>query len=216
MEWSEIALKIYVRSYIAEPYWPELSDVVDIQKKSGVNRVRSEDKRDAALKAYLQRVNMTVQDYEALVAKSRRPWYRQTEPDGPIIIPRHHLSGCLVQACVSAPAGARIKKESLRSIVQIGDLLTDRVKCDTVFARYVRPMDGSGKALSNQRTLRRSEVIEDFDAVGVVQIDLSAVEPDQLKDLLSYAGKFIGVGASRKMGYGRFDVLEFGDAGKTN
>lgn len=195
-----------MQNYIADPYWPEVDEVVNLQKSSGMNRVRSEDKRESSLNGYLEQIGMTRDQYEALVVKSKRPWYRVDDETSPIIIPRHQLSGCLVQACQSAPAGSRFAKSALRALIQIQDLVTLKTESDCEYKRYVRPCDGTGKPLSNQRSLRVNQVIEDFAATGAIALDESDVKPEKVLGLLRYAGKYVGLGASRKMGYGRFTV----------
>ena len=63
-----------------------------------------------------------------------------------------------------------------------------------------------GKALSNQRGLRTNSYIKNFAASGTIDFDPELVKPDSVKELLEYAGREIGIGSSRKMGYGRFEV----------
>lgn len=203
--YTAYTLSISVESYIADPYWPEVERVVNIQKKSGMNRAQSDDKREEKLRLYLEQEGLSVKEYAALVVLSKRPWYRQ-DKDGVIIISRHQLSAALVQACKSAPAGAKINRESLRSLVRCEELLTDKQVADGTWRRYVKPTDGKGNPLSNQRSLRENEFIENFMASGRLRIDTATVKVDTLKKLLVYAGKHVGVGASRKMGYGRFIV----------
>jgi len=36
------------------------------------------------------------------------------------------------------------------------------------------------------------------------------VRPETLKKALEWAGEWVGIGASRKMGFGRFTITEFG------
>ncbi len=207
----EYRVGLKIGSYIAHPYWPEMNEVIEIQKKSGLSTKKTDDTRDAALKAYLSKIEMNQEQYDELVRLSQRPWYRLNGKDlGTIIIPRHQMSGCLVQATQSAPAGAKVKKDALRSILQIGDFLTDKKKCDGVFKRYVRPSQGgTGKPASHQRSLRENEFVENAMASGTVQIDADALKMETVKALLKHAGKFVGVGASRVMGYGRFIVDTF-------
>jgi len=203
----ELALK-FVR-YIAHPYWPEMDQVVTITKQSGMNRARSEDKREKSLQTYLEKIGMTNQQFAELQAKADRKWYRADNDDetSEIIIPRHQFSGCLVQACASAPAGCRYDQEELRSILQVGDFRTGKFTHDWILERFVKPMDGKGNVLSNQRRLTKSWVILDFNAVGTVEWDPRDAKEKNVLDLLRHAGRKIGVGAARKMGYGRFDVL---------
>ena len=190
--------------YIAHPYWPEREQVVNIQKQSGMNRARSEDKRDAALRRYLEKMGMSMKDYQKLEQEASNEWYRDDADN--IIIPRHHLSGCLVQACKTSPAGTRFSQDQLRSLLQISDFVTDRKTADGVFKRFVLPTDGKGNPISNQRRLTKNEFIGGFQAVGTIDFDKSDVSEKAVRELLQYAGKYVGVGASRKMGYGRFKV----------
>lgn len=208
---AEFQTTLQVTSYIAHPYWPEADELINIQKCSGLNRLKNEDKRQAALRSWLDSQGLTMKDYDRLVVLAARQWYRQDGETSEIVIPRHQLSGCLVQAVKSAPAGARIPGDSLRSLLQLSDFTTGKMKMDEKFKRFVRPSDGTGKPLSNQRSLRCNEVIKNFEATGTISVDTTAVaKPEEsIGKLLDHAGKFIGVGAARKMGYGRFTVTQF-------
>jgi hypothetical protein len=201
-------LVLHFRSYIADPYWPAREQLVTIEKQSGINRARSQDTRDKALRGYLEKIGLTIQDYEKLQALAGRPWYRKDndDPKSPIIIPRHQLAGAMVQGASSAPAGARFNQDQLRSLLDIRDFETDKIGEDRVFERYVLPKDGKGNVLSNQRRLERHPVIEDFEAIGEINFDGHDVKEKSLMDLIRYIGKYVGVGASRKMGYGRFAI----------
>lgn len=204
-----VKVVLAVKSYIAHPYWAEREELVNIQKSSGLNRVRSDDRREKVLRDYIEKIGMSMADYEALQRLAAREWYRVDGEDSEIMIPRHQLSGTLVQATKTAPSGARFKQDELRSLVQISDFLTGKKEADSVFRRFVLPKDGKGNPLSNQRALRCNEVIENFDAKGTVSFDENDVKQKAVFELLRYAGKYIGVGASRKMGYGRFAVEGF-------
>jgi hypothetical protein len=208
---TTVEIKIRLAKYIAHPYWGELAQVIDIQKRSGVNRVRSEDKRDAALSNFLKKQGMSKEEYDALVVKSKRPWYRKDndDPNSPIVIPPHQFAGMLVQAAMSAPAGARIDPAELRSIIEISDFVTTKTKCDGVFSRYIMPKDGSGKPLSNQRQLQSNEHLLDVEATGTLTIDTERAKVEAVRALLDHAVSRTGVGASRKMGYGRGKVIQF-------
>lgn len=194
-------------SYIAEPYWPEREQVVSILKQSGYNRAQSQDRREAALLKYLDKIGMTIENFHSLEKMASRPWY--TTEDGKILIPRHQISGCLVQACQSAPAGSRIPQDELRSILKIGDFVTKKTDADAKeWSRFILPTDGKGNKLSNQRRLTVSRYIEDFDAEGIIEFSTADIKTKAVVDLLKHAGKRIGCGASRKMGYGRFEVKD--------
>lgn len=186
-------------SYIAHPYWPEKGDLIDIQKKSGMNRVRSDEKREKSLATYLESIGMTAERYAEIVELSERQWYRQNGAvDSPIVIPRHQISAALVECCKSAPAAVRAKlhADSLRHHLRLSDFVTDKKAADGVFDRYVK------LETSNQRSRQRNEFIRDFAATGTIDCEPDA-KLDQLQRFLEYAFREVGVGASRKMGYGR-------------
>jgi hypothetical protein len=195
----EVTLRI--DSYISEPYLPELSDLIDIQKKSGMNRARSEAKRDECLKAYLKREGISAKQYDNLVQMANRKWYMTQ--DGFIYIPRHHLAGALVQTVGSSPAAVRGKfdVDSFRHYVRISDFLTNKKEKDEVFDRYVK------NDLTNQRRRQVSEVIVNFDAVGKVEVH-QKFKVEEFTTLLSAALEDTGVGSCRKMGYGRGAVTK--------
>jgi hypothetical protein len=200
MERTEYTVKIKLDSYIADPYWPETDDLINIQKKSGTNRAKSEAKRELALKSYLKQEGISPEEYTALVTKASRKWY--TNDDGKVIVPRHHLAGMLVNAVCAAPAAVRGKfdRDSFRHYVRIGDFVTDRTGKDTVFDRYVK------SDATNQRRRTISEVIEDVEAAGTVELH-NKFKIKDLENILTFGLSETGVGACRKMGYGRGVIL---------
>jgi len=196
---------IQVASYIGDPFWTEMSELIDIQKKSGMNRARSEDKKEAALKAWLKKENITDAEYKALEALASRPWYRVDDRDqtSEIVIPRHHVAGMLVQACKSAPAGSKFKQDELRSRLQVSHFTTGKFQKDSDFVRYVK------SDLTNQRRLHEDEVLENFMAVGTIRFNSSITKEAAVKSLLEHGIVFVGLGAARKMGYGRGELVSF-------
>lgn len=198
-------VKLHFKNYIAHPYWPETEQLVSIQKQSGMNRARSEENRESALRRYLEKIGMSYSSYQKLELDAKRPWYYDKE--GHIYVPRHHLTGALVQGAKSAPSGAKFNQEQLRCLLQVSDFQTDRTKADEVFERYILPTGPNGVPISNQRRFASNEVIKDFVATGRIDFDPSDVKEKSVLDLLTYVGKYVGVGASRKMGYGRFILM---------
>ncbi|HXC62575.1 MAG TPA: hypothetical protein VNV63_07865, partial [Nitrospiria bacterium] len=69
----------FPRGYIAHPYWVERERVINITKKSGTNRAKSEKTRESSLLQYLESEGMTLADYEALVAMADRPFYTASD-----------------------------------------------------------------------------------------------------------------------------------------
>jgi hypothetical protein len=194
-------------SYIAHPYWPERETVIRIVTDSGMNRQKSDDKRIAALKGELEKRALTMAQFEELKRRANRSWYRVDDADeGQIIIPRHQLAGCLVQTVGTTPKAVRgrYEKDSFRHEVRLGDFTTGKYTCDDVFRRYVRLNPNV------PRNLQENEVIRDFTAAGAVVIVADA-KIEELKRLVAYAVRNTGVGAARKMGFGRAELKLFAE-----
>jgi len=197
----------FERGYIADPYWPEREKVINILKESGANRVRSQDRRAKALDDYLRARSMTLEDLHSLEALAERPFYTL---DGRIIIPAHQVHGALANAAALCSSSIRIaRQEQIRTVLQSGDWLTDKGKEDGTWERFVVVKSGTGKTLTNQRALRANPYIEDFDATGTLTTLMEKEHLKKLEDFVKWTGQEIGLGASRKMGWGRFDVIGF-------
>lgn len=143
--------------------------------------------------------------YDALVAQANAPWYRNGTH---ILIPSHQLYGCLIEGAKTLSASQRpCDPTNLRHLLQVSDFVTDKSTEDGVYERLVMPKSGTGQPLSNQRALRKNPYIAQFSATGTLawfETDFPEAQP--LLDFVVYCGTRVGVGASRKMGYGRFVV----------
>lgn len=198
--------------YIAEPYWPEMAQVIDIDKQSGVSRARSEQARTKALDAHLKKLGMTYEDFEKLKLRAMRPFHTAGDlkanghDPAEIIIPSDRMLACFVQGCDMAPSAVRIcKPEQLRSIIAVENIYTRKHASDGCWIRPVIPKK-DGKPLSNQRGTRSSYYIENFSSDLTVTFDESFVAPKRLREFIEWVGREVGVGASRKMNNGRFVV----------
>jgi hypothetical protein len=54
--------------------------------------------------------------------------------------------------------------------------------------------------------LRRNEYLGPFAAELTVEFDNALVDPVKVTDFVAFAGREVGVGASRKLGWGRFEI----------
>jgi hypothetical protein len=207
-----MSIKITVRAhfekgYIADPYWPEREKVINILKESGANRVRSQDRRAKALDDYLRAKSMTLEDLRQLEALAERPFYMNSTH---IIIPAHQVHGCLAEAAALCSSSIRIaRQEQIRTVLQSSDWETGKAEADGIWERFVVVKSGTGKTLTNQRALRANPYIEDFDATGTLTTLMEKDGLRKLRDFIEWAGREIGMGASRKMGWGRFAVTAF-------
>lgn len=214
MKLIKIEITLSMLNYIAHPYWPEREAIISIQKDSGMSRQKSDEKRALALATQLKKVGMTKEEYEALVIRANRQWYREDSDDNntPIIIPRHHIAGACVQTIGVSPKALRgsYDKDNFRSQVHISDFTTTKTKADGTFSRYVK-RDGQV-----MRTLTENEFLgigpdstaENFQATGTLRM-FDTEKPDVLQRLFEHAITITGTGACRKMGYGRGEVTKW-------
>lgn len=188
--------------YIEHPYWPEMYQKIEIEKKSGVNRARTDANRRKALEAYLIEIGMTLPQYEVLCKTAEEPFHK--DPQGRIIIPSDKVIAALVNGNDVAPRKSKI--ENLRIAVRSTDFVTNKTAPDGVWQRFAVVTTGGGMKASNQRGMRSNPYIENFTATGTIEVEESMVDPQALMNLLVFSGRVTGIGASRKMGYGRFEI----------
>ena len=151
---------------------------------------------------------MTLADFERLEALSKRPFH--TRPDGKIIIPSDKFMAFLVNANAEARAAFKAcPPEQVWSRIVATDLNTGKSEPDGVWKRFVTVSLGTGAKASNQRGLRENAYIEDFTAIGSVSFDEQTVDAKTLGNLIEWAGQFVGIGSSRKMGKGRFKLTRY-------
>jgi hypothetical protein len=202
-------VKVYfARGYIGDPFWPVLDRIITIEKKSGMNRAKSDANRRKALEEYLQRENITYENYLEMKRQSTEPFYRNGS--GAIIIPENHVASFLVATCDQIRAASRpCAPEQVRSRFVCSPWITGKQEPDGVWERFATVTSGTGQTLSNQRGLRRSAFISDFSTQGTIEFDTEFIEPKTLRQALEWGGKFVGIGASRKMGWGRFELRDF-------
>ena len=209
MDRTVLILEVKFDSYLAHPYWPERERVITIQKVSGMNRQKSDDKRQAALMTQCDREGISLVEYRELEKLAARPWYRvdNDDPTTEIVIPRHQVAGCLVETVGKSTKNLRgpFTKDSFRHQVQLTDLSTGKMQCDGLFDRYVR------LETSNMRSRQVNEVINDFVASGTLTI-APHLKVSDLRRLFAHAFAETGVGAARKMGYGRGTLITLEEA----
>jgi hypothetical protein len=209
-----VNVTLEITSYIAHPYWPAKNQCIEIEKKSGVNRQKSEEKRVSALKAECQHQGISYDRYLELREEARSEWYRRA--DGTIYIPRHQLAGMFVQMIAGSPKALRgpFDKDNFRALVQVGDFETDLKEPSGTFSRFVK-LDGS-----NQRSFQENQYLgqyldqgSSFTARGVITI-ADPKNEDTVRALLNESIQRVGLGAARKMGFGRGRVAEWKANGK--
>jgi hypothetical protein len=208
----------FTKGYIAHPYWPELERAINIQKESGTRRARSEDKRVKALRDYLSAKGMSMDDYEALLAKAQRSFYtfadvgddgftREKHDPDEICVPAHQMYGCCAQAADLVSSSLRIaRRDQIRTVMLISDIATGKTGPDGTWDRFAVVKSGTGQTLSNQRALRSNQYLGPFVGHGFIAFSPDIVALQKVTDFLEFAGREIGVGASRKMGWGRFTL----------
>jgi len=195
----------FEKGLVGDPYWPEQEKVINILKESGAKRVRSREKAEKALSDYLQQLDMKMEDFHKLERLAARPFYT-LDGTTEIVISEHQLYGMLAQACQLATSAVRLTRaEQVRTLLTTTDWRTGKVEADGVWSRFVVVTGAQGK-LSNQRALRENAYIAGFDATGEMAFSEEMLEPEKVKRFLVFCGREVGVGASRKLGWGRFEV----------
>lgn len=204
MKSLQVKLQFGEPGYIEHPYTIAMHRLVEIKKISGLSRVRSEKKAREALESYLKKMDMTLADYQALEREATMQFH--TSESGDIIIPAEKVLSCLVNANDLAPS--RMRVQNIRNAIRCSAFSTGKSKADGLWERFVVVTGGSAmKRLSNQRGYRANEYIKSFTASGTLCVDDGMVKPDAVIELLRFAGSNVGIGASRKMGWGRFEVI---------
>jgi hypothetical protein len=216
-----IDLTIDLHSFVADPYRPEREKVINIQKESGMNRARSAANRRKALEEYLRAEAMTLNEYDQLLARAEEPW--DLDESKHIVIPQRSVASMLVATCDTARAAQRpCPPDMVRTVLRPSAWTTTATPADAlVWERFAVVTAGTGAKLSNQRGLRRNFYIgaipgdaacvptDPVVAEGTLEINPEMVRPEVLHKALEWAGEWVGIGASRKMGWGRWRVVNF-------
>lgn len=209
METKTYKITLAIKDMVLHPYTDAMYALIEIQKNSGLNRARSDAARSKALSQELTRLGMSLEDYEDLQARAADPFERDAQ--GRHVHPAEKVAAMLVSINDTLPASARFTDRGQeRSRVACSDMLLDYSEADVdKWVRYVVVNLGTGQKASNQRAQRVSTVIKE--AVGTFTVTLSKdyVNPARLKAAIEAGGLSVGVGASRKMGKGRFTVTSF-------
>lgn len=217
MKSIDIAITLHLDSYIGHPYWPEMARLVDITKHSGMQRARTTANARKALEEYLRANDMTLAEYDELKRLAERPFYTANGAGSAIIVPELHVTSMIVQTCDTIRAAGRpVPPEQVRTAIKASEWITDKSASDGVWERFAVVSSGTGAKLSNQRGFRSNAYIKDATATGTFQIAADMVRPEVLRSALEWAGERIGVGASRKMGWGRFQITEWREMNTAN
>jgi len=185
-----------------------------------MSRARSTANRNKALEQHLITLGMTLTDYEELERLANRSFY--TDAEDRVMIPKHVVDGMLTAACDTIrSAGKPCPSDMVRVVLRASPWHSDRSPDDAlIWERYVVVSAGTGAKLSNQRALRRNSYLgaeppgevpatPAMTCTGTLDLDPEMVKPAVVEQMLRWAGQNTGIGASRKMGWGRFEVLEF-------
>jgi len=179
------------------------SEVISIQKASGFNRVRSGAKRKQTLAAELEKRGMSEADYAALTEKANAQFFTL---DGTVYIPSRNFQSFLAHVAHVAPKAVAADYQIIRTAVQVREpgLVTDRTVADAkVFGRYVK-LEGS-----NERSWQENSYIEDATATGTLDLDETMLSPKDLRQMIEWGAKYLGIGAAPSQGFGRFAITKF-------
>jgi hypothetical protein len=216
-----IQIEINLHSYIGHPYWNEMEQLINITKESGMNRARSSANRRKALEEHLRRIEMSLEQYEQLEKNANRPFH--LDEAGHIFIPKKNVDAMLVATCSTIrSAGRPCPPDMVRTVLRASSWRTNHSGTETLkWDRFAVVSSGTGAKLSNQRGFRSNAYVGNLPpdpdlpvtskvtAIGTMDPNPDMVKPDVLRDALIYAGEWVGIGASRKMGWGRFELARW-------
>lgn len=185
-----------------------------------MSRARSSANKRKALEEHLKMEGLTLADYEALEAEAARPFH--LDDTGRVLIPKTNVEAMLVATCDTIrSAGRPCPPDQVRTVLRSTAWHTNiDASAAQMWERYAVVSSGTGMKLSNQRGLRRNLYVgaepptdvpptEKVVATGRITLNPEMVKPDVLRRALEYAGEWVGIGASRKMGWGRFELLSW-------
>lgn len=214
-----IDISVELDSFLANPYRPEREEVINIVKESGMSRARSTANRRKALEEHLRGIGKTLAEFDELERRASEPW--DVDETGHILIGRLNVVSMLVQTCDTIRAAGRPCPPSMvRTALRPSEWSTNMKPADAqTWQRFAVVTAGTGAKLSNQRGLRINEYIGAVPpegvptapviAAGTLDLNPEMVRPEVLSKALSWGGEWVGIGASRKMGWGRFTLAQF-------
>ena len=197
-------IRLNLISYVANPYWAEQSTLITIGK--AVHPKLGDTKKLQAIEAQCQKMGLTIDDYHRLQGAIKRKWYRldNNDPTSPIIIPASNFVASLSHGISIAPGPIKKPigdKDSLRCFISATDLVSNpaKIKADRLDERWFK------NPISNERRLQTDEVLDNTQFVGTIEV-ADHIKQDELKRFLDYTFRYAGIGAARKMGFGRGTV----------
>ena len=189
--------------YIAHPMTEQRNTIINIAKASGLNRQKSDAKRAAVLEAQIKKLGMTQERYLEIERIANLSFVYH---DGEIIIPARNVGAFLSHVCHTAPRNVcPISYQLVRTAVVVTrpGLRTGKKEPDGEFGRFVKLEE------SNQRSWQTNPYIADFRATGEMFCDTTMLKIDDLRRMIEWGGKVVGIGAARSQGYGRCEVIEW-------
>jgi len=201
-----IALTFDESGYIGKPFWPETNTIINISKD--VHPKLGDAKKQAALQAACEKRSLTLAEYDAIVERSKNPFYTVDGRGSEIVIPQRIYQSFLNGTCQQVPKVIpKIEEKGLTFIgvkVDGGFLRTGKTETDAkLFGRFVKNEE------SNQRMWTEDKYIVGFSATGILSVDEEIIKVDDLKKLTEYGGWKFGIGTARPQGYGRFRVTRW-------
>ena len=210
---KELKLKIHLEKYCAAPYTDALQEKIDLEQKAGISwRTKNPEKYKATMEAYLPTQKWTWAEFLQLVSDANIHWY--TTKDGYIVVPEVNAQAFIGNLMCDSKAWVvpKILRQSVikgklgsancRAKIVMSQLVSDKKITDEIeYTRFIKPVD------KNQKRQQVNWYVEDVTLTGSVRFHPS-VEQDRLLDLLAFGVQEVGIGACRKLGWGRGSIVE--------
>lgn len=196
-----LRITIQLERYIAHPYPPEKTLVINMAKETKYAML-GEAKRAKALAAWLAKKGISQAEWSRIQEESQKQWHKNGE--GKIIIPAGRFLSALAATIDNNPKNARcgFDLQNTRGKIKATDFVCEKTEADGVFTRPVR-LDKS-----NQRSEQSNEYIVNAVFVGELDVPIMPNKVDDFSRILSTMVEDTGIGAARKMGYGRGTIRE--------
>lgn len=138
------------------------------------------------------------------------PEKAEFDKDGNVIIPDRWLKACLVEACKKhrlVPRFATSKKQTYTDYVRTMMVRNTKPLCKREDLKPFGAFVGAQGKNSATKVWRIRPMVEEWDADFEITDPNGLMPIEDLKELLEYAGMFIGIGDNRVNSFGRFEVV---------
>lgn len=124
---------------------------------------------------------------------------------GEIVIPSGNLMKCLIEGARQTKSGAKVERGVTMLGIEFPLEYHGPRTAEELFAE-AKYVDRRSVKVSTARVMRTRPIFREWSLSAEAYADPSVCSKDDLTDIVTNAGRFIGLGDNRKGGYGRFSA----------